>query len=108
MVKPFEMQSLPPRALDMAQMASQQLMRAELANEHANRMNRQDAQQQLQQVNELEKAEFLGVHERGSRQDGGKGGKPSQQETDETPAEEKKAKLPNVGYAEEKLLDIEI
>lgn len=104
-MKPFEMQSIPPRAMDAAQIASQQLMRADLANEHAARMTQQSAQQQIQQVTEADTVEFLGVHE---RQGGGEQKEKQKGREQEERRESKGPKLPNVGYAEEKILDIKI
>ncbi len=107
MIKPIDMPTMTQRSMDLVQSAQEQQMRAELANEHANRMNRQSVEQMANTVTQTEKSEFSRISEkRESNSGGGQGGKKPRDE--EKQQAEKDARLPSVGYEKEKRLDIQI
>ncbi len=107
MLKPIDMPTMTQRSVDLVQNAQEQLARAELSAEHAGRMNRQSVEQMANSVTPAEKSEFSRVSE---KQESGNRGqeKGKKKEKEEPPQKKREAKLPNVGYRQERILDIEI
>lgn len=102
MLKPIDMPTVTQHSVDLVQSAQEQHLRAEIANAHANRMDRQSVANLTQTVTEAEKTEQKRVNEKKES---------DARERERRKKEEQRreeAKLPNVGFESEKRLDIRI
>ena len=110
MLKPIDMPTMTQRSVDLVQTAQEQHMRAEIASQHAGRMDRQSVEQMTNGVTKTEKDEFSRISEKRESNSGGQGKEKKKDKTEQEPetSETKGTKLPDVGYAPERVLDIRI
>lgn len=109
MMKGMDVQVMTHRSVTYTPLASEQLNRSEIAGEHAARMTRQSAQQQAVGVTGTEPAEQKRITDKKQReQEHREREEKKQQQEAASPAAPAGLKVPSVGYAEEKLVDIRI
>ncbi len=109
MMKGMDLQVMTHRPVNYTPLASEQLAKGELAGEHAARMARQSAQQQAVGVTGTERAEEKHITQKQQRERDGAEQKESKNRREaQAPAQEQDMDIPSVGYAQGKLLDIEI
>ncbi|MDO5111904.1 MAG: hypothetical protein Q4E65_06335 [Clostridia bacterium] len=107
MMKGMDLQVMTHRPVNYTPLASEQLAKSELAGEHAARMARQSAEQQAVGVTGTEHAEEKHITEKKQREQEAREQKEKKKQQ-EAAEEALGLKIPSVGYAEDKLLDIEI
>ncbi len=109
MMKGMDLQVMTHRPVNYTPLASEQLARSEIAGEHAARMTRQSAEQQAVGVTGTEKAEEKRVTDRKQREQEPREREEKKPQSPQEPGEPTPGmKVPSVGYAEDKLLDIQI